>query len=121
MALNVAKLAAQVARIYNEQLGDELDPCLLPSSAERVLILERWRQMHGLLKTSDHRELLDGFVYYFRFVRRIDYIMGRSRPYKSGRSPFRANLYWLMLAKNFNRIICGSYTHRIGKKNLNAH
>ncbi len=121
MALNVSKLAAQVARIYNELLADELDPCFIVSSRERVLILERWRQMHGLLKTADYRELLDGFVYYFRFVRRIDYIMGRGKPYKNGRRPFRANLYWLMQAKNFNRIISGSYTHRIGKKNLDAH
>lgn len=118
MSANPSRLAAQVATIYNRELGDELEYCLIVSPKERNLIFERWKQMHGLLKTSNYDELLEGFAFYFRFVRRIDYLMGRRPPYKNGRRPFCADLRWLMEAKNFNRIICGSYTHRIGKKNI---
>ncbi len=118
MSVNPSRLASQVIAIYNAELGAELDPCSSITQKEQRLILDRWKQMHGLLKSSRYDDLLEGFAFYFRFCRRIDFIMGRRPPYKNGRRPFRANLRWLMESRNFNRIIDGSYTHRIGKKNL---
>ncbi len=108
----IQKTVNNIVRIYNEELGGCLGYCYALSPEEQNLVVGRWRQMHGILRTGDYYELMDGFRRFFRLVHESNFLLGRRNPYANGRRAFKASFVWLMQVKNFTRVITGHYNAR---------
>jgi hypothetical protein len=64
----------------------------------------RWRE-------SERRQSLSWWSDFFSLVSQSDFLMGRTQP-TPGRETFMANLEWLILPRNLNKVIEGFYTRK---------
>lgn len=70
----------------------------------------RWRETYSRGLYATQADGLDYWRRYFRYVRKLDWLMGRCTG-RDGRS-FRADLAWLVRPENFAKVVEGKYEKR---------
>ena len=88
----------EIVDLYHELLP-ELPKVAKITDARKGYIQQRWRED---LKELDH------WRNFFNFVRRSDFLMGRTES-TNGRKPFRADLEWLTRPSNFAKVAEDKY------------
>jgi len=90
-----------IIQAYHEILP-ELPAVRIWSEKRKAALRARWRE-------SVNRQSVEWWRGFFEYVRGSDFLMGRVA--SKGRSPFRADLEWMVTQNNFIKIVEGKY-HR---------
>lgn len=93
----------QVAKIYNDRLGDILPAC-------KALTDKRRAHIRGRIKEDAKRKDADWWDRYFTFVGQSPFLVGQGQPKDNGK-PFCANIEWLINPNNMTKVIEGNYHH----------
>jgi len=99
----------EIIAAYHEQLP-ALPRLMVRNDKRDKLISARWRQVFEEGKVHNREEAIDLFRKYFEFVRDSKFLTGKAAPQKD-RTPFMANLEWLMSPSNYANTVEGKY-HR---------
>jgi hypothetical protein len=94
---------ADVQKLFNDILGDELPGC-------RTMTEERKRQLKARWYTSEETCCVEWWERYFTHIRESKFLMGRSPP-RGGQPVFQATFDWIISKRNFVKIREGNY-HR---------
>lgn len=99
----------QIVELYHEILP-ELPRVRKWREAKAKQLRTRWREKIEDGKISDKDCGIAYFKRFFEHVKKSDFLMGRVCG--KGRSPFYADLGWLVVASNFDKVISGKYHDR---------
>ncbi|MEO7387411.1 MAG: hypothetical protein ABIX37_10780 [Gammaproteobacteria bacterium] len=100
--------ATEVVALYHEVLP-ELPRVERVTEARRAHIRQRWREWAAEKHWSTAAQGLDDWRKFFVFVRRSSFLMGQVKPREAGRSPFVADLDFLMAPGSHVKIFEGKY------------
>lgn len=97
-----------IVAMYHEVLP-ELPRIERMTETRKAYVRQRWREWASEKRWRTVDDGLDEWRKFFRYIRGSPFLMGRAKPREPGKSPFIADLEWLMKPTNHVKVFEGKY------------